>query len=212
MIRIILSAILLLILPIQVWSNEEKLETDTGNEIVSLIEGKFRCEVKYQNILIFREAKANEYRSWPADQIKVGEFVDIIYQYIVYIPYGFTFEAEMLEVSIDKVPEIANDLLDNFEWGLKRLKPVNNILYDGRNAIFKRDTGASSLFLNEDRIQYDGLSSIITLKRYYKNDWSVLLVNSKSSQAWTIGLDCRHNTDRIAEIIDDYIDRGYKEE
>ena len=195
MIRIILYAILLLTLPIRAWSTEE-------------IEGQFGCEVKYQNYLIFEEAKALEYKSYGDEQIQVGEFVEIIYKYD---KQPNLRDIHVLEISIKSAPERDNDYLIFFGIGSDKFFPQKIDSFIARQIHFEAIGGSASFWLGEDRMGYYGTSEI-DFKRYYKNDWSVLLNYSSQGTVWTIGLDCRHNTDKIAEIIADYKIKGYMDD
>ena len=212
MIRIILSAILLLILPIQVWSEDD------------VFRGSFTCKVKYQKIIVIDEAIVEEYNGIK-DGVKVGDSFELKYRYHS-INNGpdkglgvFAFLGTEIGV-LDLVPNIVNPI-DKFAeraafFGYSyspRIYPTNSVM-ELDFFYFKSEITFVSehLFLTEDNLDLHTRYYKLEMKRYYKNDWSVLY-NSKYDEnnfITVMGFDCRHNVNKFDEIFADLESKGLR--
>ncbi len=192
MTKIILSAILLLILPIQVWGTES-------------IVGSFNCKIKYQKILEMKEGIAKEYDRYEND-IKVGNSF--------FIEYHFDMTHNSIIIFSSNKPTINGIGLLAQGFYKKNIYSDNFNFYIGgddleRNANVTLDKNGD--FFKIQPINYGdwvGRTNELYLQRYYKNDWTgifskIVSSNKYELQYQIVGLDCRNTDDKFYEIIAD---------
>ena len=138
------------------------------------------------------------YSSLGDDVLKKDDFLDITYKYNIK-NNAFSFLEFSMNSSIENYLSLFS--LANYALFPKNIKPI---YYNG-TAVF--GSTYSEATFNEDTINLSYLGEAILFKRYYKNDWSVLFSRINSDNVWTLGLDFRHRTDKIAEILAEYKNR-----
>ena len=176
MIRIILSAILLLIFPIHVWSEDE-------------LKGSFTCKAKYQKVIEMIEGKHKEFGQYTKG-VRLNEKFNINYVY--------SKNENLFSVNAKKLS--ANSFISDFDVTAKT-KTFDGTFF---NHEIKKFGAFSHLFLNADDIDLTHSNIILSLSRYYKNDWSGFFIDAdQKDTTWLMALDCRHTTDKFDEIFAD---------
>ena len=81
---------------------------------------------------------------------------------------------------------------------------------DMPNVYFGYSASGLNATLTGENLWFDGTMRILSLQRYYKNDWhGVLVRNDASSGANIISLDCRNPGNSLDEILKDLRNNGY---
>ncbi len=187
MIRIIISAILLLILPIQVWSEQ--------------FTGSFTCKVKHSKVTSIEEGIVEEYDSYQ-DNVKVGESFKIKYLYENYDEVDAYFHIFNTEQYIINFGGDTNKTAYSVKTNKAR-DPYP------RKAVKFEDAYYDWMFFEEDKLEIYSVNFNLLLYRYYKNDWSGLFYKTSGyTDIWVLGLDCRHKIDKFDEIASDLRKRG----
>ncbi len=186
MTKIILSAILLLILPIQVWSEDE-------------LKGSFTCKVKSQKIMAIEEGIPKEY-SGIKDGVKIGDTLILGYSYI---KFSKTFK-------LDPKPFLSS-FISAFLVNARELQGKTIYFSDKNISLNDEFRHGRIMSLNDDKIQIQDSRLVLTLIRYYKNDWSAMFVDTTwpEKQTWIMGLNCRHTTDKFDEIFAHLESKGW---
>ncbi len=191
MTKIIISAILFLILPIQVWSEDE-------------LRGSFTCKINYQKTIAHAEGITKDYDSglFIGHIDYLGESFDINYLYEKneVDTYFHIFETEKLLINSWGNNDIAYSV--KAKGTNKWPRPFVKFYGDYQEwMIFK-----------EDEVEIRSQRFGINLIRYYKNDWSGLYYASRNLRSvFVYGLDCRHKIDKFDEIASDLRKKGWME-
>ena len=201
---LILTTLLSLCIPAQSWGDRK------------LIEGVFTCKIKYQSILEMKEGVPETYTGL-GGKLSQGDTFELKYKYEEYlgIPDLIFYTGDMDQIKENKSPHI-------YTGGLAKTKRINTRgsylrfwdLHVEPNVI----NSSIALERGGNIIEIKG-GSRLTLKRYYKNDWSGiynsnLMLETSNNQSnnqmsLVIGLDCRHTLDKLDEVIADLENQDY---
>jgi hypothetical protein len=155
------------------------------------IQGEMRCKVKSNYVVQNEEGNPKVFSGYE-DSFTKGDTLYFKFKIPSYNKKGTHFELTD-----------GKDEEENSAYFKGKPNILSSLLGDG--FIYKRtkDSGFSIVF-KSDFINWDLMLGNLVLSRYYKNDWSGILVKyyppAMSAQIAT--LDCRQSSDRVDEFID----------
>ena len=161
------------------------------------IEGSLECKIKYLTLIKTAEAVTETFSGYK-DQIQQGDQISVLY----YVEE----DAGNNEIRIGL--KTKDTYGDKYKWrSIDRIKSLHR---DPKNNFYLISLTNEVVYLDEDYIDFSDESGALKLKRYYKNDFEGLVVDSApgivnaianlnlSASVYT--LDCRHTNDRLQDI------------
>ena len=165
------------------------------------IEGRFDCKVKKISAYIYDEGNLSYHNSY--DGTKEGDLISFKYGFETKKNHFF-FNVEELKlvfaflIELEKGESIYQ--VGSFDDGLGLI--LSNLSLDR----------PSTVWLSSDYIQAYAQHMSIAMRRYFKNDWSVLMnrisTNLTYNDGYTIALNCRHKVDEIAKVVEEAKDQA----
>jgi len=163
------------------------------------IKGNLSCKVKSVYILEMVDGKPKTYSGWTGG-INVNSTLYFNYEYIGY--------SSVRKITIKS--DHWEDLKFRFLSQSKFRKKDSSDRDDMPNVYFGYSASGLNATLTGENLWFDGTMRILSLQRYYKNDWhGVLVRNDASSGDNIISLDCRNPGNSLDEILKDLRNNGY---
>ncbi|MDB2424094.1 hypothetical protein N9X05_19445 [Paracoccaceae bacterium] len=181
--------------------------------------GSMSCKVKSNSITMLEDGIPKSYSSYTG-RFKVGDLMTLTYGDIYYQDFEYlkSHGYGSVQYPDDQMVNIFFEILLTNEE--QRSEGIDELfmLTSGKKIVTLRKEGfyisdhefSISVFFGKDRINFMNHYQKISINRYYKNDWEVMVVktapyyrhiaeNPLITQTYT--LDCRHKVDKIDEII-----------
>ena len=159
------------------------------NESRKPIDGEMKCKITDQIVLQVKDGKPERFTGI-TNQPKIGDTLNFTYS---------SYNERIKTVLKNPQKEYLNTQIPAVKGNGVKSKIIR----------FEKDTiGHKSLYMTEDVIGLDysifGLNNHLNMKRYYKTDWEGIFTDIYETQTIIITLDCRHQTDKIGEMINLY--------
>ena len=165
----------------------------TSSLLATEMKGTLSCRVLSVNLTQMEEGRVVNYSGYKGG-MKEGHTFFVDYEYDPLIRYV-------------KVKGRSNDFSYRSSGGSGYIEKGTKAMREGYPNTF--GTKNNDVTIGSDFLSGDAIFDEISLSRYYKNDWHGLYVKDSSDAILVAGLDCRHISDSIDEIVSDLKTKGY---
>ena len=159
------------------------------------VSGSMSCKVKAQHVLIVEGGEIDTFSGYPGG-IKVGDTVDFKYKFS-----GLDgFQVELTTLSGKPVSFVTKNYVNVKRDYFFESGPIPASKINTAGAFVKgtlEEVYATNDYFNFENPFFEG-----TFERYFKNDWSGILLNQRGLVLHVLALDCRHNNDKLDRFID----------
>lgn len=166
---------------------------------VSGASGYMTCKVKTQYLLKVAEGEINTYSGFTGG-INVEDTIKFEYQagkhsdtdYSLFRVKITTFSGKRISFLPQYILDVSD--VDNFKsW---TISTGGAGIQQGPNSIL-----TNTIIAQTDSFQFNGLFYEAAFERYFKNDWTGILLNRMGLDVHVVALDCRHNNDQLDRFI-----------
>lgn len=176
---------------------EAGLYEDAAQEEKIDIEGKMNCTIESNTVVTIEDGKAKTYSGYK-DKFVVGDALEL--RYSIYVEtYNDGRQRTVIKIVLhdakrDDIAVIGREYIYRLTSGPEG---------DYQNYVFEGEVYGTIVF-GPDYIFLRNLSKEFAMKRYYKGDWHGIVNSFSPSEllASTYTFDCRHESDKIDEILE----------
>ena len=162
------------------------------------VSGSMSCKVKAQHVLIVEGGEIDTFSGYPGG-IKVGDTVDFKYQ-----SSGLGgFQVELTTLSGKPVSFVPKNYVNVKRDYFFKSGPIPASEINTAGAYIEGLGG--EVYATTDYFNFEGPFYEGTFERYFKNDWSGILLNQRNLVVHIVALDCRNNNDKLDQLIDSMV-------